>query len=141
MTPETKQQVRESWAAMAGKEDAFAWAFYSDLFDRLPVALGYFAHTTMREQRERFHRMLAVLVSAVDEPESLREELAALAKRHVGYGISAHDYAPAGESLIRAFQAILGPEFTPEMRTAWEDLYRFVSGVMRQEHSDWDSPR
>src|SRR5690349_792740 len=109
MTPETKRLVRESWAAIAGKEDAFAWAFYSDLFDRLPVALGYFAHTTMLQQRERFHQMLAVLVGAIDEPESLREELRALAKRHVGYGISGHDYAPAGESLIRAFRTILGP--------------------------------
>lgn len=141
MTPETKMQIRASWAAIAGKEDAFAWAFYSDLFERLPAALGYFAHTTMAQQRERFHQMLAVLVGAIDEPASLREDLRALAKRHVGYGISMHDYAPAGESLIRAFQATLGPDFTPAMRTAWEDLYRFVVGAMRPEHPEWEGPR
>ena len=134
MTPESRALVRESWNAVGGKEEALAWAFYSDLFERAPHAVKLFAHVTMQAQRVRFSKMLTHIVGALDAGPALESDLRALAARHVGYGVVAADYGYAGESLIRAFQVVLGPTFTPGMRTAWEDLYRLVARTMVAVH-------
>jgi len=74
---------------------------------------------------------LRLAVKGLDRPEALLPALAALGRRHAGYGVNEHDYETVGEALLWTLEQGLGPSFTPEIKEAWAALYRFVADTMR----------
>ena len=54
-----------------------------------------------------------------------------LGERHKGYGVTAEQqYAPVGAALLWTLEQGLGPDFTPETKTAWTEAYTALAGVM-----------
>jgi hemoglobin-like flavoprotein len=84
----------------------------------------------MKEQGRKLMEMLRLAVKGLDRPEALLSALAALGRRHAGYGVNEHDYETVGEALLWTLEQGLGPSFTPDVREAWETVYRFVDGAM-----------
>jgi hemoglobin-like flavoprotein len=74
--------------------------------------------------------MLTLAVKGLDRPEALLPALAALGRRHAGYGVNKHDYETVGEALLWTLEQGLGPSFTPDIREAWAALYRLVADTM-----------
>jgi hemoglobin-like flavoprotein len=58
--------------------------------------------------------------------------VAALGKRHAGYGIEHHHFDSVGQALLAALGDALGRDFTTDVRHAWAEAYALVASVMRR---------
>jgi hemoglobin-like flavoprotein len=86
----------------------------------------------MEEQGRKLMEMIELAVKGLDRPEAILPAIAALGRRHAGYGVNESDYETVGEALLWTLEQGLGPSFTPDIREAWAALYRFVADAMRE---------
>ena len=126
-----KALVQTSFAQVRPIADAAAALFYRRLFELDPTLQPLFKGD-MNEQGRKLMEMLRLAVKGLDRPEALLPALAALGRRHAGYGVNKHDYETVGEALLWTLKQGLGPSFTPDVREAWEAVYGFVAGAMRE---------
>jgi len=126
-----KELVQTSFAQVRTIADAAAALFYGRLFELDPTLRPLFKGD-LKEQGRKLMDMLTLAVKGLDRPDTLLPALAALGRRHAGYGVNKHDYETVGEALIWTLEQGLGPSFTPDVREAWEAVYGFVAGAMRE---------
>ncbi len=132
MNAERKRLVQESWEAISRNHDRVAVAFYDRLFEIDAGARALFAKTNMVSQRGKFVQMLGDIVRNLDLPKELIPTVSALGRRHVDYGVRDADYDRVREALFAALAAEAGPEFTDEVRDAWEEAYALTAAVMKR---------
>ena len=132
MHPDSSRLVRESWAVVAADPNAFTRRFYDTLFQLAPQTRAAFSHTDFESQRAKLGAMLGDVVRLLDDPAALFPELAALGRRHVGYGVQPADYDAVGSALLATLEEALGDAFTPRVREAWMEAYRTIAGIMRR---------
>jgi hemoglobin-like flavoprotein len=132
VTPEQKLLVRRSWASVVPVADATAALFYQRLFVIDPPARRLFAGTDMQRQGTLFMQMLSIFVRSLEADAELPAAILALGRRHVGYGVVASDYEGVGRALLWAVEQVLGPGYTPAIREAWTDAYRFLAATMQE---------
>jgi hemoglobin-like flavoprotein len=130
-----KALVQTSFAKVRPIAETAAALFYRRLFELDPTLRPLFKGD-LEEQGRKLMDMLAMAVKALDRPEALLPALAALGRRHAGYGVNDHDYETVGEALLWTLEQGLGPSFTPEVREAWSTLYRLVADTMRMAGND-----
>ncbi len=126
-----KALVQTSFAQVRPSADAAAALFYRRLFELDPTLRPLF-NGDMEEQGRKLMEMIGLAVKGLDRPDTLLPALAALGRRHAGYGVSERDYETVGEALIWTLEQGLGPSFTPDIREAWTALYGFVADTMRE---------
>ena len=132
MTPEQHAMVRESWQRYESRFNELGYRFYDQLFALDPTVAHLFQHTDMVEQERKLLGMFREIVRALDRPDHLVGELRALGARHVGYGVKDDDYPSVGSALLWLLGQVLGDEFTPELREAWNEAYLLAAGIMRR---------
>ena len=132
MLAEQRQRIQDSWSLAAPAADELTSRFYARLFEIDEGAARLFAATDMIAQRRKFTDMLHAIVAAIDEPRQLVPGVAALARRHVAYGVEDHHYDSVGEALLHAFAETLGSAFTADVRAAWAEAYALLASVMRR---------
>jgi hemoglobin-like flavoprotein len=125
-----KALVQTSFAQVRPIADAAAALFYGRLFELDPTLRPLFKGD-LKEQGRKLMEMLTLAVKGLDRPEALLPALAALGRRHAGYGVNERDYETVGEALLWTLEQGLGPSFTPDIREAWAALYRLVADTMR----------
>jgi len=132
VTSEQIRLVRTSWPVVATNADVCTRSFYKHLFEIDESAARLFAGVDMALQRKRLEQTLAVVVRALDDPDSLLPAVAALGKRHATYGVENHHFDSVGEALLSALGDTLGDGFGADVRTAWSDAYVLLASVMRR---------
>ena len=140
MTPEVRVRIHESWQLASPHADALATCFYARLFEIDAAAGRLFAGTDMEAQRRKFAAMLDRIVRAVDEPRTLVPDVAALARRHVGYGVEDRHYASVGEALLFALGETLDDLFTSDVHSAWVEAYALLAALMQRGAARHVSP-
>ena len=125
-----KELVQTSFEQVRPIADAAAALFYNRLFELDPTLRPLFKGD-MKEQGRKLMDMITLAVKGLDRPEALLPALAALGRRHAGYGVKEQDYETVGEALLWTLEQGLGQGFTPEIREAWATLYRLVADTMR----------
>lgn len=135
MTPSQVELVQSSFAKVAPIADTAARLFYGRLFEIAPEVRPLF-RSDISEQGRKLMSTLAVVVNGLAKPETILPAAKALARRHTDYGVTAAHYAPVGAALIWTLEQGLGPDFTPEVKTAWVDAYTLLSGVMIDAAAD-----
>src|SRR5262245_66145564 len=123
--------VQTSFAQIRPNADAAAALFYRRLFELDPTLRPLFKGD-MEEQGRKLMEMIGLAVKGLDRPDTLLPALAALGRRHAGYGVNERNYETVGEALIWTLEQGLGPSFTPDVREAWEAVYGLVAGAMRE---------
>jgi len=131
ITPQQKLLVQESFTKVEPIADQAADIFYSKLFEYDPSLKKLFKGD-MKEQGKKLMATLKIAVKSLDDIDSLIPVLQALATKHIAYGVTADDYTPVGNALIFALKTGLGNGFTPDLRTAWIEVYSTIATVMRQ---------
>lgn len=58
-----------------------------------------------------------------------------LGKRHARYGVTAEMYEFMGEAILYTLDKMLGKDFTPEVKDAWEHVYSGLSGDIMSAYS------
>jgi hemoglobin-like flavoprotein len=126
-----KELVQTSFEQVWPIADVAAALFYRRLFELDPTLQPLFKGD-MNDQGRNLMEMLRLAIKGLDRPEALKPALAALGRRHADYGVNNHDYETVGEALLWTLEQGLGPSFTPDVREAWEAVYVFVTGAMRE---------
>ena len=121
--------VRTSFAKVLPIKDVAADLFYNRLFEIAPEVRPMFPQD-MKEQKVKLMAMLGTAVSNLHKLDEILPAVKALGQRHKGYGVTAAHYAPVGTALLWTLEQGLGPEFTPEVKTAWTETYTALAGVM-----------
>jgi len=132
MTPNQVKTVQDSFAKVVPISDQAAALFYSQLFTIAPPLKSLF-RGDMHEQGRKLMATLAVVVNGLGNLESILPAASALAKRHVGYGVTAAHYEPVGAALLWTLERGLGASWTPELAAAWTEAYATVSSYMIAE--------
>ena len=124
MTPEQKRLVRDTWKQVAPVADAAAAMFYHRLFEIDPTTRELFRATDMVAQRKKLLQTLAFAIGGLDNLGALVSKVEDLGRRHAGYGVTDAHYDSVGEQG-------LGHAWTPPVAAAWTEVYRLLSGIMR----------
>jgi hemoglobin-like flavoprotein len=129
MTPEQVKLIQDSFAKVAPNADTAAEIFYDRLFAVAPQVRPLFPDD-MTEQRRKLMATLAVVVNGLTDLDAIMPAASALAKRHVTYGAEPAHYPVVGEVLLWTLSRGLGPDWTPEVATAWTGAYARLSEFM-----------
>jgi len=129
VTPEQQTLVQTSFAKVMPIAETAASLFYDELFRRDPALRPLFK-ADMAEQRRKLIAMLATAVAHVDDWDRISAAVAALGRRHVGYGVKPADYDTVGAALLATLALGLGEDFTPAVRDAWAACIAKVAGEM-----------
>jgi nitric oxide dioxygenase len=129
MTPQDKELVQNSFAKVAPIAPTAADLFYKRLFEIDPKLQTLFKGD-MTEQGRKLMAMIGYVVTNLHRIEELVPAVKDLARRHVGYGVTAKDYDTVGSALLWTLEKGLGPDFTPETRAAWTTTYGALTKIM-----------
>jgi len=131
MTPEQIRLVRATWSEVVPIANTAARLFYGRLFEIEPDLRRLFQQTDMTSQRTKLLQTLSVAVAALDKMDTLGPALAALGRRHEGYGVEDRHYDLVGAALLWTLEQGLGDGFTPSVRDAWTAAYTMLAAAMR----------
>jgi hemoglobin-like flavoprotein len=129
MTPRQIQLVETSFQVVAANADKVADVFYDRLFAVSPELRALFS-PDMAEQKKKLMQTLEVAVKHLHNLQAVMPTVREMGRRHVSYGVTVPHYALVGGALIWTLQRMLGPEFTPEMRAAWTEIYTTLASAM-----------
>lgn len=130
MTPIQIQLVRDSWAQVQPIQAAAADLFYARLFELAPETRPLFKRD-IHAQGVMLMKMLDSVVAGLDRLPELMPVAAALARRHVGYGVQPRHYDTVGTALMWTLEQGLGSAFTPHVRQAWLTAYSTLACAMK----------
>lgn len=131
MTPEQVKLVQDSFKKVVPIADTAADLFYDRLFVIAPQVRSMFPDD-MSGQKKKLIGILATAVTNLHQVETILPTVENLGRRHVGYGVTDAHYEPVGAALLWTLEQGLGPDFTPEVKTAWTETYLTVAGVMKK---------
>lgn len=103
--------------------------FYGRLFEIAPEVKPLFK-TDLKAQGVKLMKMLGTVVNKLEDLDEIVPAAAALAQRHVGYGVKPEHYAPVGAALLWTLEQGLGDAFTAEVKAAWAEAYGILSEAM-----------
>jgi hemoglobin-like flavoprotein len=124
------EQLEQSFKLVKAYETEFTTQFYRNLFSDYPAIEPLFANTHMSEQGKKLFASLVLVVGVLRQPEALEKALKGLGTRHVKYGVLPEHYPMVGSSLLKAFEAVLVADWTPEVQQAWIGAYGSVTQLM-----------
>jgi nitric oxide dioxygenase len=128
MTPEQVKAIQDSFAKVAPISEQAAEFFYGRLFEIAPAVKPLFGGD-MKEQGKKLMATLTVVINGLSNLEAASPAASALAKRHVGYGLKATDYAPVGEALLWTLERGSGEHWTPDVAAAWTAAFLIVASA------------
>jgi hemoglobin-like flavoprotein len=129
MTPEQIELVRASYASLGAGAPEMAAEFYRRLFAADPSAQALFT-SRPEEMSEKFANELDAIVQAIVSFDAFAARVSDLASRHTAYGVQTRHYRAAGEALVGALAAHLGPVWNPATEAAWRRAYNLVAEIM-----------
>lgn len=132
MNAKTISLVQDSWAKVVPIADDAMVIFYDKLMERNPSLKAIFPQEEekMAGQRNKLRDMLVVAVKGLNDLNSLVPALQGLGRRHVDYGVEPRHYDDVGAALLGTLEAGLGDQFTPEVKSAWTEVYGVMATTM-----------
>ncbi len=125
LAPRHRALVRRSFSRVACCHPQIAQCFFDRLFALDPEIERLFP-ADLSAHRRKLMQMLALLVSALDEPDRFADLTRKLIERHLGYGVQLQHFRLAREALLWALEQNLGSQFTPPVRAAWTAFYEAI---------------
>jgi hemoglobin-like flavoprotein len=124
------ERLEQSFQLVKAHEAEFTTQFYRNLFSDYPIVEPLFANTHMSEQGKKLFASLVLVVGILRRPEALEKALKGLGTRHVQYGVLPEHYPMVGTALLKAFETVLGSDWTPAVKEAWIGAYGAVAQLM-----------
>lgn len=122
--------VRATWKIIMGIDPKIVGdAFYSKLFNDHPGLKKLFP-PDMNAQYVKLTDMISAIVMTLDNPNNTYDDIVAMAKRHINYGVKPAHYNMVGESLLWTLKRGLGADWNKETEDAWIACYSQISEIM-----------
>ena len=130
--------VRRTASVVAAHADEITQVFYPSMFAAHPELLDVFnqANQAVGEQPKALARSLVAFATQLIDPAApdFTPILRRIAHKHVSLGVAAADYLIVQRHLLDAIGIVLGDAVTPEVRSAWDEVYwLFASGLIAEE--------
>jgi hemoglobin-like flavoprotein len=130
MTSEQILLVKKTWRVFRGINPATVGdLFYSKLFTDNPALRKMFPKD-MQQQYQKLIDMLNAVVMRIEKLDDLNEDIAAMAQRHVQYGVRPAHYKLIGIALLWTLQKGLGSDWNEEVKNAWATCYKILADTM-----------
>jgi len=111
--------VKKTWRMLRGIDPSIVTgAFYTKLFSDHPGLRKMFPKD-MEPQYVKLMDMLNAIVAMLDKLDELTDEIAAMAERHIGYGVKNNHYKHVGDALLHTIEKGLGNDWNPAVKAAW----------------------
>ena len=123
--------VQRSFAQIKASPETVAALFYQRLFE-LDPSLRFMFKGDMKEQGQKLMTMLKVAVTSLTKLDTIVSAVQELGRRHAGYGVTAAHYDTVAAALLWTLEQGLGPDFTPEVKAAWVEVYTLLATVMQE---------
>lgn len=135
MTTEEIVLIKKSWKKLQGVNPLLiADLFYSKLFTDKPALRKMFP-LQMEAQYNKLTDMLHTIVSRLDMPYLLNQEITLMAERHRKYGVRPAHYIMVGNALLWTLEKALDKDWSGATRDAWLKCYSKISGIMMNPES------
>lgn len=130
MLPEQIKIVKKTWRMLNGIDPKLIGdAFYSKLFTDHPSLRKLFPEN-MEQQYIKLVDMLTSIIIHLDKPQDISDDIASMAKRHIGYGVKPGHYEMVGNALLWTLEVALEKEWTEEVKEAWTTCYQSLTKAM-----------
>lgn len=130
MTKEQLQLVRRTWAIFRSiSPEAVGDVFYSKLFLDHPGLQKMFPRE-MNAQYQKLIDMLSTIVARLERTDELNDDLVAMAKRHIHYGVKPEHYRWIGDALLFTIENGLGDDWNDDVKNAWQLCYSKLADTM-----------
>jgi nitric oxide dioxygenase len=135
LSAQTKSVLRATAPVVGAALDEIAPLFYTKLFDAHPELLRDLFNRGNQAQGDQPRALagsivaFAGLVLAGDESQ-YGAVLDRIAHRHASLGVTAEQYQVVHEHLFAAIAEVLGDAVTPEVASAWTELYWLMAGEL-----------
>lgn len=130
MTNEQIILVKNSWKAFRNIDSGIIGdLFYSKLFIENPKLKKIFP-SSMEQQHRKLIDMLSFIISRLDQPEVITEDIKAMALRHEGYGVKREHYNLVGNALLWTMERGIGNEWNDNVKEAWTACYNMIAKTM-----------
>ena len=130
LSPEQKNLIRESFAAVEPIADDAAALFYGRLFEIAPETKALFKGD-MKSQGRKLMASLKTVIAGLDRAETILPVLSNLGVRHKDYGVEPRHYDAVGAALLWTLAQGLGDSFTTDAEEAWAGLYAIAANAMQ----------
>lgn len=130
MTEAEIRLVKQSWRTLRAIDPTIVGdLFYSKLFIANPSLRNMFPKK-MDDQYRKLMDMLSIIIARLDHIDELNEDIAAMARRHVHYGVRPAHYKLVGKALLWTLRQGLGQDWTLEVEQAWTKCYSNLADIM-----------
>lgn len=130
MDAKTVTLVQESFKKVVPISDKAAEIFYGKLFEMDPSLKPLFKGD-MKDQGKKLMSMIGVAVNGLTNLEAIVPAVQNLGKNHVRYGVKDEHYDTVGGALLDTLAVGLGDDFTPEVKSAWTEVYTVLATTMK----------
>jgi hemoglobin-like flavoprotein len=134
MTEEQISIIKRTWGKVAARSNALGEKLYPRFFKKAPETENLFKEGKA-EQAKKLFLVVTLIVTKLNKLDVLKEELRALAKRHISYGVKTTYFRPFGEAFIESIADILGNDWNDDVKESWEEIYTLVSSAMSEAMS------
>jgi len=122
--------VKKTWKMFSGIDKRLIGEiFYGKLFHENSSLRKMFPGD-MDGQYRKVIDMLNTIVGRLDHLQELSEDIAAMARRHVSYGVRPGHYKLVGSALMWTLKQGLGNDWTPPVEEAWRACYNDLANTM-----------
>jgi len=139
MEAKTIELVQSTFKDVAPIADTAAEIFYDKLFDLDPSLKPMFKGD-MKEQGAKLMSMIGTAVNGLNDLGSIVPAVQNLGKNHVGYGVKDSHYDTVANALLFTLDKGLGEKFTPEVKTAWTEVYTVLATTMKDAAKTVEAP-
>jgi methyl-accepting chemotaxis protein/nitric oxide dioxygenase len=129
MNYDRRQLVKQSFERMRPRIRQVVASFYDRLFAKHPDYRALFPDD-ITLQHVKFIQFMSQLIGMIDHLDTVNESCRTLGRSHAGYGVKPEDYGNVGAVLLETLEAELGEDWTPEVASAWGELYGAISEAM-----------
>lgn len=130
MTPNQAEIVKKSFPKILAGTLSATHILYDKLFELSPDTRDLFKKTSMERQSQMLIAAIGKLVKSIDNWDTVKPDLEALAKRHAGYGLSPEHFVYFGHAFIHMLKSMYGSEWNTDLEEAWKVVYEKISEVM-----------
>lgn len=130
--------VQATAAVVAGNAEKITACFYPRMFDDHPELLRVFNQgnqATGEQSKALAASIVAYAVHLIDpDAPSFDHVMTRIAHKHISLGIRPDQYTIVGHHLLAAVGEVLGDAVTPEIASAWDEVYwLFATQLIAEE--------
>ncbi|MEP0857881.1 nitric oxide synthase oxygenase [Trichocoleus sp. DQ-U1] len=132
LPPEMLQRMADSWTVFSQNKQEMGMQFYQILFEKYPFVLPIFGRADMDYLSLHLFQSLEFLMRCLssDSTDDMMRELRFLGQVHGSAGVPSCAYPAISDTMFVLFEKYV-PDFSPELRQAWQTLFDRVTNIIK----------